>query len=120
MHACFEDSLHKLIDICMTCPPEEFPENVCRLYHSLPKGWVDETLEEELKDATVEAEYSVPEIWCGAVVREDVIPGKKEVVQETNWYVLFTSILDCINRRGLLPPAERTEIITEKPEEEEK
>lgn len=109
----FEESLQMLINKCMTCPPEEFPTNVHRLFWSLPAAWRDDELMEEYEEALEEFEYTTPVTCCGVPVDSDVIPAGKQIVTETDWNVLFNAVLNCCNRHNLLIPVERAEVVTE-------
>lgn len=102
-----------LVNRCMTCPPEEFPENVNRLYWSLPQSWRDNELYNAIEECQEKYEYSTPIINCGIPVRSDILPELKEKVTETDWHQLFNAILNCANRRNLLIPKERIEVVTE-------
>ena len=110
----FEDSLQMLVNRCMTCEPEEFPTNVYRLFWSVPKSWRDEELHDEYDEATETVEYTTPFQFCGVEVNPDVIPPRKEIVEETDWHMVFNAILNCANRRNLLIGKERVEVATEK------
>jgi len=110
----FEESLQMLINRCMTCDPLEFPENVNRLYWSLPQSWRDNELHNAVEECQEEYEYSTPVINCGIPVRSDILPELKERVTETDWHKLFNAILNCANRRNLLIPKERVEVVTER------
>ena len=110
----FEESLQMLINRCMTCEPEEFPENVNRLYWSLPQSWRDNELYNAVEECQEEFEYSSPVINCGIPVRSDILPELKERVTEMDWHMLFNAILNCANRRNLLIPKERVEVVTER------
>ena len=107
----FEDSLRKLIDICMTCPPEERPSNIHILYWSLPQSWRDNELHTAVEECQEEFEYSMPVMNCGVPVRSDILPELKETVIETDWDMLFNAILNCCNRRGLLIAQAKREVI---------
>ena len=110
----FEDSLRMLINICMTCPPEERPQNINMLYWSLPQSWHDKELNKAVEECIEEFEESTPVINCGVPVKPEVIPWTKEIVKETNWKPLFNAILNCCQRHNLLIPLERVEIVTER------
>lgn len=110
----FEESFQMLVNRCMTCEPEEFPENVNRLYWSLPQSWRDNELYKTVEECQEEYEYSSPVINCGIPVRSDILPELKERVTETDWHKLFNGILNCANRRNLLIPKERVEVVTER------
>ena len=110
----FEESFQMLVNRCMTCEPEEFPENVNRLYWSLPQSWRDNELYNALESCMEEYEYSSPVINCGIPVRSDILPELKEKAIETDWHILFNAILNCANRRNLLIPKERVEVVTER------
>lgn len=112
----FEESFQILINKCMTCPPEERPQNIYMLFWSLPKAWRDEPLLKEYEETLQEVEYSTPKFWCGVPQEDSVVV---EQVTEIEWEQLFHAILNCANRRNLLIPTERTEIVTEKAGEEE-
>ena len=109
----FEESFQMLVNRCMTCPPEEYPENVHRLYWSLPKTWRDVDLYEVIEECQETYEYSNPVIICGIPVKPDVLPETKWTETEMDWHMLFNEILNCANRRNLLIPTERFEVITE-------
>lgn len=110
----FEESLQMLINRCMNCPPEEFPENVYRLFWSMPEYYKDDQLYKEYEDATEDVEYTQPVTWCGGVpIDPDVIPPKVWVETETDWHKVFNAILNCCVRRNLLIPVERVEVTTE-------
>ena len=109
----FEESLHLLVNRCMTCAPEEYPENVQRLFWALPKAYRDDELIEEYEGALEKVEYVTPVTCCGVPVDPQVIPARKEIVTETDWHLLFNAILNCLNRRNLLIPKERVEVVTE-------
>ena len=108
----FEDSLRKLIDICMTCPPEERPQNVHILYWSLPEAWHTEELDKAVEDCQETFEYSTPVMNCGVPVRSDILPELKEKVIETDWDMLFNAILNCCNSQGLLIAQAKREVIS--------
>jgi len=110
----FEESFQLLVNRCMTCEEEEFPENVHRLYWSLPKSWRDKELYEVVESSQETFEYSTPVMNCGVPVRSDILPELKEKVIETDWHELFNAILNCANRRNLLIPKERVEVVTER------
>ena len=110
----FEESFQMLINRCMTCLPEERPQNVHTLYWSLPQAWHDEELDNTVEECQEKYEYSTPVINCGIPVRSDILPELKETVIETDWDRLFNAILNCANRRNLLIPKERVEVITER------
>lgn len=109
----FEESFQMLVNKCMTCPEEEFGMNVHRLFWSLPASWRDDELLEEYEEALEEFEYSTPVTCCGVPIDPEVIPTGKEIVTETDWHAVFNAILNCANRRNLLIPVERQEIVTE-------
>lgn len=109
----FEDSIQMLINRCMTCEEEQFPENVHRLYWSVPQAWRDEELNNALEEATEEYEYTTPVMNCGVPVSPDILPESTQVVAETDWHMLFNAILNCYNRRNLLIPKERIEVVAE-------
>jgi len=109
----FEDSIQMLINRCMNCPEEEFPENVNRLFWSVPQTWRDEELLDAMEEAQKEVEYTIPMLFCGVPVNLDAVPGKRKVARETDWHMLFNAILNCYNRRNLLIPKERIEVVTE-------
>ena len=110
----FEDSIQMLINLCMTCPPEDFPENVHRLFWSLPKSWRDDELLDEYEEAIEEVEYVQPQQCCGVVVTNcEELPPRRWIETETDWNALFNAILNCYNRRNLLIPKERVEVVTE-------
>lgn len=110
----FEESFQMLINRCMTCIPEEFPENVNRLFWALPKAYRDEELMSAMDEVTVEVEYVTPVVNCGIPVDPKIIPSTRRIVSETDWHMLFNAILNCANRRNLLIPMERVEVMTEK------
>ena len=107
----FEDSYQRKIDQCMLCPVEEFDENVNRLFYSTP--WIDDELWEKLDEYTEEYEISTPVLCCGVPVKAENIPANVQTIQETDYHKLFAAILACANRRALLIPKQRTEIIAE-------
>ena len=108
----FDNSLSGLITLCMICNPENFSEYVNRLFYSLPPSWKDEELWEDLKDATEEYEITTPALCCGIAVKSENIPASVETTSETDYHRLFTALLACCNRNGLLIPQVRREIIT--------
>ena len=110
----FEESLQMLINRCMTCEPEERPQNVHTLYWSLPQSWRDEELYKAVEECQEEFEYSTPVMNCGIPVNPEILPELKETVIETDWDRLFNAILNCANRRNLLIPKERVEVVTER------
>ena len=110
----FEESLQMLINRCMTCEPEDFPENVNRLCWSLPQSWRDNELHNAVEECQEEYEYSTPIMNCGIPISPEILPELKETVTEMDWHMLFNAILNCANRRNLLIPKERFEVITER------
>jgi len=111
----YEESFHMLVNICMTCPPEEFPKYVNRLFYSTPTTWKDEELWDALEEATEEVEYATSQTFCNVPVANcPEMPSVVRRSRETDWHKLFTAILDCANRRNLLIPMERVEVMTEK------
>ena len=110
----FEESLQMLINRCMTCPPEEYPENVHRLFWSIPEYYKDDLLYEEYEGAVEEFEYTIPVTLCGVPVKPEAISPNVERVTETDWKLLFNAIMNCCARRNLLIPVEQVEVITEK------
>jgi len=111
----FEDSMHELINKCMTCPEEEFDFNVHRLLWSIPDSWRDEEFEGDLDEATETVEYVTPMLNCGITIKDDVLPGTKETRDETDWRKVFYAIMNLCQRRNLLIPKDYTEVI---PDEE--
>jgi hypothetical protein len=111
----FEESFQMLVNKCMVCPAEERPQNIYMLFWSTPKLWRDEILNEEMTETIETVEYTTPKIWCGVPLENDAIV---KTVEETKWEQLFNAILNCANRRNLLIPMERTEIVTEPTGEE--
>ena len=109
----FEESLQMLINKCMTCEVEEFPQNVHRLFWALPKAWHDDELLDEYEEALEEVEYITQATCCGVPVDPDVIPPRIERATETDWHAVFNAILNCCNRHNLLIPVERVEVFTE-------
>ena len=110
----FEDSYQLALNRCMLCLPEEFNENVHRLFYSTPPSWKDDELWEALEECTEEFEVSSPSlICCGHPVKDEASPWKRETIKETNYHKLFSAILACADRRNLLIPKERAEAITE-------
>ena len=107
----FEDSYQRKIDQCMLCSVEEFDENVNRLFYSTP--WIDEELWEKLEEYTETFEVSTPTLCCGVPVKTESISANVQIIQETDYHKLFSAILACANRRSLLIPKQRTEIMTE-------
>ena len=109
----FEDSFQMLINRCMTCLPEERAENIEMLFYATPTSWKDEELYEALEEATEEVEYTQPAICCGVPVLPEYMPPRVWTQTEVHWKRLFNAILDCANRRNLLIPVERAEVMTE-------
>ena len=109
----FEESLQMLINRCMNCPPEEYAENVDRLFWSIPEDYKDDKLYEEYEEAMEEFEYTTPITCCGVPVKPEYIPERREIVTETDWKLVFNAILNCCVRRNLLIPVERVEVFTE-------
>jgi len=103
----FEESIQMLINRCMTCPEEEFPQNVNRLFWSVPQSWRDEELLEAMEEAIQIVEYSTPVLNCGIPINPDVLPGRVETIREVDWNALFHAILNCY-------PKERIEVVTER------
>lgn len=115
----FEESFQMLVNKCMTCPPEERPQNIYMLYWSLPKTWRDEELAEEYEATKEEVQYEEPYMNAGVPVTNcPEMPPKVWTETEMKWEELFHAILNCANRRNLLIPVERTEIVTERTGEE--
>jgi len=109
----FEDSLHELINKCMTCPEEEFDFNVHRLLWSVPDSWRDEEFENDLDGTIEQVEVITPIMNCGVPIKEDVVPGTKETRDETDWRKVFNAIVNLCQRRNLLIPKDYTEVIPE-------
>jgi len=111
----FEDSLQMLINRCMTCPPEEYPENVHRLFWSIPEYYKDDQLYEEYREAVEEFEYTKYQECCGVpITQSEELPPIVWKQKETNWHVVFNAIMNCCVRRNLLIPVEQVEVITER------
>ena len=110
----FEESLQMLINRCMTCPPEEFPENVHRLFYSMPEEYKDDKLYEETGDSVEEIEYTKYQTCCGVeITKSEEMPPRVWTQKETDWHRLFNAILNCCVRRNLLIPVERGEVVSE-------
>ena len=108
----FDDTLRGLITLCSISAPENFPEYVNRLFYTIPPTWKDKELWEDLAEATEEYEITTPVLCCGIAVKSENIPATVEKTEETDYHKLFSALLACCNRRGLLIPQVRREIIT--------
>jgi hypothetical protein len=107
----FDETLGRLITLCTISAPENFPEYVNRLFYSIPDEWKDEELWEAVDEATESYEVTTPTLCCGVPVKSDRIAPNVEVTQETDYHKLFSALLACCNRRGLLIPQVKREII---------
>ena len=115
----FEDSLHELINKCMTCPEEEFDFNVHRLLWSVPDSWRDEEFENDLDEAIEQVETVVPIMNCGIPILDAIVPGQREIKDETDWRKVFNAIVNLCQRRNLLVPKDYTEVISDEEEKVE-
>ena len=116
----FDESLHILIQKCMICPEEEFDFNVHRLLWTIPDSWRDDEFEEDLENTTETVEYTTPVMNCGIPIDPEVIPGAREVMEETDYRKVFNACMNLFQRRNMLIPKDFTEVIpdeepTEKP-----
>ena len=109
----FEESLQMLINRCMNCPRDEFPENVYRLFWSMPEEYKDDKLYEEYGEAMEDVEYTQLQTCCGVQVLPEYMPPRVWVETETDWHKVFNAILNCCVRRNLLIPVERAEVVSE-------
>jgi hypothetical protein len=107
----FDETLGRLITLCAISGPENFPEYVNRLFYSIPDEWKDDELWEAVEEATEKYEVTTPSLCCGVPVKNDKIPAKVEITEETDYHKLFSALLACCNRRGLLIPQVKREII---------
>ena len=108
----FEETIQDLIHICATCDPQLFPENVHRLFYSMPSTMRDPQYENDLEECKETAEYTTPIPWCGVFITNPEMPGKIEVVEEWNWHLVYNAILNLWNRRDALLPRQLSEVIT--------
>lgn len=99
----FGELVRRQIDRCLMNSQDEvaYAQHVKSLEALIPTVSLSEEYIEAIEECLIEYELYTPATCCGVAVDEDVIPGSKETVMETDWHGRFNAAINLFTSMGL-------------------